>query len=193
MMRSRPFRLALSSFMVARQGGTGSLSARPEAEAVALELVMALTNLALKKASETHRELTHPAHAGSRNSKYRAAKNQGIDHTTATSCPVEVAAGRRNGDKRQAPLAAERPWESHRQGPTSRLYRYLYRPFRRPLLWVHLSTDYPYNLQGNSLFFQKLTRFRGDWEKVRIRLYCNQVFVTIRSRKCAATCCPCAA
>ena len=56
------------------------------------------------------------------------------------------------------------------------LYHYLY-PFQGdPLLWVHLNTDYPYNLQG-ILFFPKQTG-RADWEKGEIKLYCNQVFVS---------------
>ena len=56
------------------------------------------------------------------------------------------------------------------------LYRYLY-PFQGdPLLWVHLNTDYPYNLQG-ILYFPRITG-RADWEKGEIRLYCNQVFVS---------------
>ncbi|MFM7361626.1 MAG: molecular chaperone HtpG, partial [Cyanobium sp.] len=56
------------------------------------------------------------------------------------------------------------------------LYRYLH-PFQGdPLLWVHLSTDYPYNLQG-ILYFPRITG-RADWEKGEIRLYCNQVFVS---------------
>ncbi len=55
-------------------------------------------------------------------------------------------------------------------------YNYLY-PFQGdPLLWVHLKTDYPYNLQG-ILFFPKLTG-RADWEKGDIKLFCNQVFVS---------------
>lgn len=44
------------------------------------------------------------------------------------------------------------------------------------MLWVHLNTDYPYNLQG-ILFFPKSTG-RADWEKGEIRLYCNNVFVS---------------
>jgi molecular chaperone HtpG len=56
------------------------------------------------------------------------------------------------------------------------LYRYLY-PFQGdPLLWVHLNTDYPYNLQG-ILYFPKSSG-RADWEKGEIKLYCNNVFVS---------------
>ncbi len=56
------------------------------------------------------------------------------------------------------------------------LYNYLY-PFQGdPLLWIHLNTDYPYNLQG-ILYFPK-TSGRADWEKGEIKLFCNQVFVS---------------
>ncbi len=56
------------------------------------------------------------------------------------------------------------------------LYKYLY-PFQgEPLLWIHLNTDYPYNLQG-ILYFPQITG-RADWESGEIKLYCNQVFVS---------------
>ena len=56
------------------------------------------------------------------------------------------------------------------------LYKYLY-PFQGdPLMWIHLNTDFPYNLQG-ILYFPKLSG-RADWEKGEIKLYCNQVFVS---------------
>ncbi|WP_269622959.1 molecular chaperone HtpG [Prochlorococcus marinus] len=56
------------------------------------------------------------------------------------------------------------------------LYKYLY-PFQGdPLLWIHLNTDYPYNLQG-ILYFPKITG-RADWETGEIKLYSNQVFVS---------------
>ena len=55
-------------------------------------------------------------------------------------------------------------------------YRYLY-PFQEdPLLWVHLSTDYPFLLNG-ILYFPKL-RPDVDVTKGQIKLFCNQVFVS---------------
>ena len=55
-------------------------------------------------------------------------------------------------------------------------YKYLY-PFQGdPLFWIHLNTDYPYNLQG-ILFFPKITG-RADWENGEIKLYSNQVYVS---------------
>ena len=72
------------------------------------------------------------------------------------------------------------PWRKSTRDLTDKdyidLYNYLY-PFQGdPLLWVHLNTDYPYNLQG-ILFFPK-QQGRADWEKGEIKLYCNQVFVS---------------
>ena len=74
----------------------------------------------------------------------------------------------------------EAPWRKSARDLSDQdyidLYNYLY-PFQGdPLLWVHLNTDYPYNLQG-ILFFPKQTG-RADWEKGEIKLYCNQVFVS---------------
>ncbi len=72
------------------------------------------------------------------------------------------------------------PWRKSQQDMSDEeyieLYKYLY-PFQGdPLLWIHLKTDYPYNLQG-ILFFPKITG-RADWESGEIKLYCNQVFVS---------------
>ncbi len=72
------------------------------------------------------------------------------------------------------------PWKKSQKELTDQdyidLYRYLY-PFQGdPLIWVHLNTDYPYNLQG-ILYFPKITG-RADWENGEIKLYCNQVFVS---------------
>lgn len=44
------------------------------------------------------------------------------------------------------------------------------------MLWIHLNTDFPYNIQG-ILYFPKLSG-RADWEKGEIKLFCNQVFVS---------------
>ena len=72
------------------------------------------------------------------------------------------------------------PWRESQKNLTDEdyieLYKYLY-PFQgEPLLWVHLNTDYPYNLQG-ILYFPKISG-RADWENGEIKLYCNQVFVS---------------
>jgi len=56
------------------------------------------------------------------------------------------------------------------------LYKYLYPYQGDPLLWIHLNTDFPFNIQG-ILYFPKLSG-RADWEKGEIKLYCNQVFVS---------------
>ncbi len=55
-------------------------------------------------------------------------------------------------------------------------YKYLYPYQGEPLFWIHLNTDFPYNLQG-ILYFPKISG-RADWENGEIKLYCNQVFVS---------------
>ncbi|WP_320667735.1 molecular chaperone HtpG [Prochlorococcus sp. MIT 1307] len=88
--------------------------------------------------------------------------------------PIEVQLEGEVINKRN-PLWRKNPRELKDQDYID-LYRYLY-PFQGdPLLWVHLNTDYPYNLQG-ILFFPKITG-RADWENGEIKLYCNQVFVS---------------
>ncbi|MFM8605417.1 MAG: molecular chaperone HtpG, partial [Cyanobium sp.] len=88
--------------------------------------------------------------------------------------PVEVQLEGETVNKRES------PWRKSPRDLSDNdyieLYRYLY-PFQGdPLLWVHLNTDYPYNLQG-ILYFPKSTG-RADWEKGEIKLYCNNVFVS---------------
>tara|TARA_Y100001968_G_scaffold124623_1_gene113625 strand:+ start:61 stop:1428 length:1368 start_codon:yes stop_codon:yes gene_type:complete len=72
------------------------------------------------------------------------------------------------------------PWKKNARDLTDQdykeFYHYLY-PFQGdPLFWVHLNTDYPYNLQG-ILYFPKISG-RADWENGEIKLYSNQVFVS---------------
>ncbi len=88
--------------------------------------------------------------------------------------PIEVSLEEEVINKRNP------PWRKNQKELTDNdyieLYKYLY-PFQgEPLLWVHLNTDYPYNLQG-ILFFPKITG-RADWENGEIKLFCNQVFVS---------------
>ncbi len=72
------------------------------------------------------------------------------------------------------------PWRKDRKELKDQdyidFYNYLYPYQGDPLFWIHLNTDYPYNLQA-ILFFPKITG-RADWENGEIRLFCNQVFVS---------------
>ncbi|MFW5805745.1 MAG: molecular chaperone HtpG [Bacteroidales bacterium] len=56
-------------------------------------------------------------------------------------------------------------------------YRELYpHVFEEPMFHIHLNVDYPFNLTG-ILYFPKI-RQNIDFQKNKIQLYCNQVFVT---------------
>ncbi len=88
--------------------------------------------------------------------------------------PVTIKLEDESINKREAPWRKQ-PKELSNQDYID-FYRYLY-PFQGdPLLWVHLNTDYPYNLQG-ILYFPRSVG-RADWEKGEIKLFCNQVFVS---------------
>ncbi len=55
-------------------------------------------------------------------------------------------------------------------------YRELYPFGEKPLFWIHLNVDYPFNLTG-ILYFPKIKQ-RFEAQKDKIQLYSNQVFVT---------------
>ena len=55
-------------------------------------------------------------------------------------------------------------------------YRTLYPMHDEPLFWIHLNVDYPFNLTG-ILYFPKVKN-RYEFQRNKIQLYCNQVFVT---------------
>lgn len=54
-------------------------------------------------------------------------------------------------------------------------YRTLFHDFNEPLFWIHLNTDYPFNLKG-ILYFPKL-RSQYDTLEGEVKVYYNQVFV----------------
>lgn len=57
-----------------------------------------------------------------------------------------------------------------------KFYNELY-PFNEPpLFWIHINTDYPFNLKG-ILYFPKY-KPNTDLSRNKVHLYCNQVFVT---------------
>ncbi len=54
-------------------------------------------------------------------------------------------------------------------------YRTLFNDFNEPLFWIHLNTDYPFNLKG-ILYFPKL-KSQYDTLEGEVKVYYNQVFV----------------
>ncbi len=163
-----------SSFMVAKQVELVSLSARPDSEAVRWSCDGS-PNFSLEGTERSEPGTDVILHLMEDELEYiEPSRIRNLITTYCDFLPVEVQLEGETVNKRQA------PWRSSPRDLTDNdyieLYRYLY-PFQGdPLLWVHLSTDYPYNLQG-ILFFPKITG-RADWEKGEIRLYCNQVFVS---------------
>jgi len=163
-----------SSFMVAKQVELVSLSAREGAEAVRWSCDGS-PNFSLEAAERSEPGTDVILHLMEEELEYiEPARIRTLITTYCDFLPVEVQLEGETVNKRES------PW---RKSPRElsdndyiELYRYLY-PFQGdPLLWVHLNTDYPYNLQG-ILYFPKSSG-RADWEKGEIKLYCNNVFVS---------------
>jgi molecular chaperone HtpG len=57
-----------------------------------------------------------------------------------------------------------------------KFYSDLYPMSDEPLFWIHLNVDYPFHLTG-ILYFPKV-KSNIDFNKNKIQLYCNQVYVT---------------
>lgn len=163
-----------SSFMVASQVELVSLSARPEAQAVRWSCDGS-PNFSLEAAARNEPGTDVILHLQEEELEYiEPSRIRTLISTYCDFMPVEVQLEGEAVNKREAPWRKS-PREMSDEDYIE-LYRYLY-PFQGdPLLWVHLNTDYPYNLQG-ILYFPKATG-RADWEKGEIKLYCNQVFVS---------------
>ena len=163
-----------SSFMVASQVELLSLSARPNSEAVRWSCDGS-PNFSLEAAERSEPGTDVILHLQEEELEYiEPARIRTLINTYCDFMPVEVQLEGETVNKREAPWRKS-PRELSDEDYIE-LYRYLY-PFQGdPLLWVHLNTDYPYNLQG-ILYFPKSTG-RADWEKGEIKLYCNQVFVS---------------
>ncbi|WP_411871844.1 molecular chaperone HtpG [Vulcanococcus limneticus] len=163
-----------SSFMVAKQVELVSRSAREGSEAVRWSCDGS-PNFSLEGAERSEPGTDVILHLMEEELEYiEPSRIRTLITTYCDFLPVEVQLEGETVNRREA------PWRKSPRDLTDNdyieLYRYLY-PFQGdPLLWVHLNTDYPYNLQG-ILFFPKSTG-RADWEKGEIRLYCNNVFVS---------------
>jgi molecular chaperone HtpG len=163
-----------SSFMVAKQVELVSLSASAGAEAVRWSCDGS-PNFSLEQAERSEPGTDVILQLMEEELEYiEPARIRTLITTYCDFLPVEVQLEGETVNKREA------PWRKSPRDLSDNdyieLYRYLY-PFQGdPLLWVHLNTDYPYNLQG-ILFFPKSSG-RADWEKGEIKLYCNNVFVS---------------
>ncbi|MEX1322697.1 MAG: molecular chaperone HtpG [Synechococcaceae cyanobacterium] len=163
-----------SSFMVAAQVELVSLSARQGSEAVRWSCDGS-PSFSLESAERSEPGTDVILHLMEEELEYlEPARIRTLVSTYCDFLPVAVQLEGETVNKREAPW--RRSPRELSENDYIELYRYLY-PFQGdPLLWVHLSTDYPYTLQG-ILYFPKSSG-RADWEKGEIKLYCNQVFVS---------------
>jgi molecular chaperone HtpG len=163
-----------SSFMVSSKVEIDTLSYREGAQAVHWSCDGS-PSFTLEESSRTTRGTTITLHLLEEEKEYTEASR--IKQLVKTYCdfmPVPIKLDGEAINKQKS------PW---RQSPSEltkedylEFYRYLY-PFQdEPLLWVHLKTDYPFDING-ILYFPKL-RPDVDVTKGEIKLYCNHVFVS---------------
>ena len=163
-----------SSFMVSSKVEIDTLSYREGAQAVHWSCDGS-PSFTLEESSRTTRGTTITLHLLDEEKEYAEASR--IKQLVKTYCdfmPVPIKLDGEAINKQKS------PW---RQSPSEltkedylEFYRYLY-PFQdEPLLWVHLKTDYPFEING-ILYFPKL-RPDVDVTKGEIKLYCNHVFVS---------------
>lgn len=80
----------------------------------------------------------------------------------------------------QHPLWLKRPNEV-KDEEYKEFYSKLFPMESEPLFWIHLDVEVPFNLKG-ILYFPKI-RHELDSSKGRIKLFCNQVFVTDNAKE----------
>ncbi len=163
-----------SSFMVSSKVEIDTLSYQAGAQAVHWSCDGS-PSFTLEESTRTTRGTTITLHLLDEEKEYAEASQ--IKQLVKTYCdfmPVPIKLDGEAINKQKS------PW---RQSPSEltkedylEFYRYLY-PFQdEPLLWVHLKTDYPFEING-ILYFPKL-RPDVDVTKGEIKLYCNHVFVS---------------
>ena len=158
-----------SSFMVAERVELLTRSARPDAEAVRWSCDGS-PNFSLSAAEKEQPGTDVILHLMEEELEYiEPARIRTLINTYCDFMAVPVQLEGETINKMEA------PWRKSARDLTDQdyidLYNYLY-PFQGdPLLWVHLNTDYPYNLQG-ILFFPKQTGllYTSDAADDRIRV-----------------------
>ncbi len=163
-----------SAFMVAKQVEIDTLSYRDDATAVHWSCDGS-PEFQLTDSSRTTPGTTITLTIMDEETEYlEEARIKGLIKKYSDFVPVAI---KMNGEtvNRQKALWKESP-QNLTDDDYLEFYRYLY-PFQEdPLLWVHLSTDYPFLLNG-ILYFPKL-KPDVDVTKGQIKLFCNQVFVS---------------
>jgi len=163
-----------SSFMVSSKVEIDTLSYQEGAQAVHWSCDGS-PSFTLEESTRTTRGTTITLHLLDEEKEYAEASR--IKQLVKTYCdfmPVPIKLDGEAINKQKS------PWRESPNNLTKEdyleFYRYLY-PFQdEPLLWVHLKTDYPFDING-ILYFPKL-RPDVDVTKGEIKLYCNHVFVS---------------
>ncbi len=112
-----------------------------------------------------------------------SSKLRGILDKYCAFMPVEIyfSDGTEKEEDEQKPVNETTPlWLKNPSECTDEEYKEFYRKvfndYREPLFWIHLRTDYPFNIKG-ILYFPKIASEFQSLEG-QVKLYYNQVFVS---------------
>ncbi|MBQ9610871.1 MAG: molecular chaperone HtpG [Lachnospiraceae bacterium] len=108
-----------------------------------------------------------------------ADKKDAEDKADTDAESSEVSSDEEN-EKKETPLNNTNPlWLKNPKDCTDEeyvdFYQHVFLDFKKPLFWIHLNMDYPFNLKG-ILYFPKINP-QYDQLEGTIKLYNNQVFV----------------
>ena len=110
------------------------------------------------------------------------AKTEEKEKEDGTKETVEVEPSREKYKILKRPVAlndTDPLWNKHPNECTDEqykdFYRKVFRDYKEPLFWIHLTMDYPFNLKG-ILYFPKINMEYDSLEGT-IKLYNNQVFI----------------
>lgn len=184
-----------SSFMVAKQVEIVSQSFREGSKAVKWTCD-GTTSYTLEESHRAERGTDIILHLADDSIEF--ANNHRLEEILKKYCsflPVEIVYGTRkektdlkDADGKEIETEVENVindtnplWTKSPAGSTEEDYKDFYGklyPYAEdPLFHIHLNVDYPFNLTG-ILYFPKLNRDKFEFQKNKIQLYCNQVFVT---------------
>ena len=163
-----------SSFIVSEKVEIVSLSYKKDAQAIHWSCDGS-THFSIKESDKKDVGTEIVLHIGEENKAYLSeSKLEELVKKYSNFLPVEIKVGDKVCNDHN-PLWIEQP-KNVKEDAYKEFYQKLFPYNPDPLFWIHLNVDYPFNLKG-ILYFPKL-KHELDSSKGRIKLFCNQVFVT---------------
>lgn len=163
-----------SAFMVADKVEINTLSYRDGSEPAAWQC-QGTTDFTIKKGKRKVRGTDIVLHISEENKEFLESwRVRELLNKYCKFLPVEIEFDE-NVINKTEPLWKKNPAELTDEDYTN-FYQELYPMSEKPLFWIHINVDFPFNLTG-ILYFPKIDK-SVDPNRNKISLYSNQVYVT---------------